>query len=96
MVEADNEFNHERHSFMATANVPVLSGSASLFSKSNLVQYVGVAASLLTMLSGGKAGLSPQDQGAIVTVILLVQSGVVWFMHRYMTATVHAASLPKQ
>jgi hypothetical protein len=79
---------------MATATVKVVSGTASLFSKSNVVQYVGVAASLLTMLTGGKAGLDAQQQGAIVTVILLAQSAVVWVMHRYFSPTVHASSLP--
>ena len=77
-----------------TALVPVVSGASSLFSKSNVTQYVGIAATLLTMFGGSDAGLTVSQQGAIVTTILLVQSAVVWTIHRYFTTTVHAASLP--
>jgi hypothetical protein len=77
------------------ATVPVVSGTASVFSNSNLVQYVGAIAMVATLVTGGKVNLSASDQAAIITVIGLVQGAVTFIIHRWFTSHVHAASLTK-
>ena len=77
-----------------TANVPILSGPGSYFSKSAVTQIVGVLAALITAFTGGKFGLTANEQASIVTTILVAQSVIVYVMHQWFTNHVHASSLP--
>lgn len=76
-----------------TTQVPVVAGVASYLSKSNLTQIVGVAATIITFTTGGKVGMSPAEQAAVVTTICFIQGLVTYVMHTWFTPHVHASSI---
>ena len=76
---------------METATVPVTSAWTS---KVNWTQGVSAFAMILTFLSGGHAGLSPDQQAAVVVTIGVVCNVATWAMKTFFTDSVHAASLP--
>lgn len=75
----------------ATAVVPVTSAWTG---KVNWTQAVAIVSSILTLVFGPQAGLSPEQQAAIVTTITIIQGLVTWILKTWFTPTVHAASLP--
>ncbi|MGO8972978.1 MAG: hypothetical protein ACLQNV_05520 [Steroidobacteraceae bacterium] len=75
-----------------TVNVPVTSAWSS---KVNWTQAVAAAAMILTLVSGGKIGITPEQQAAAVVTIGVIGNIVTWAMKTFFTSSVHAASLPK-
>lgn len=73
------------------ATVPVTSAWSS---KVNWTQAVAILSSILTFAFGPAAGLTPEQQAAIVTVITLIQGVATWIMKTWFTPSVHTASLP--
>jgi uncharacterized membrane protein (DUF441 family) len=63
-------------------------------SKINWAQLVAVSSSVITFLFGGKVGIAPEQQAAIVVVIGMLQGLVTWLAKTWFTPHVHAASLP--
>lgn len=62
-------------------------------SKINWTQFVGGAAMMLTFATGGKVGLTGDQQAALVTVIGLAQAGMTWFLRTYKSRTVTPGSV---
>lgn len=76
-----------------TAVVPVTSAWSS---KINWTQAVSAVAMGLTFLSGGKIGMSPDQQAAVVVTIGVVGNIATWVMKTWFTTSVHSASLPSK
>lgn len=76
----------------ATVQVDVKSAWAS---KINWTQAVSAFAMILTLVSGGKIGMSGDQQAAAVVTIGVVTNVVTWVIKTWFTPTVTAASLPK-
>lgn len=64
-------------------------------SKINWTQAVGGAAMVLTFVSGGKVGMTADQQAATVVVIGVIQSVMTWVIKTWFTPTVTPASAPK-
>lgn len=64
-------------------------------SKINWTQAVGVAASVLTVVTGSKFNIPADQQLVIVGIIQGVQSLVTWVVKTWFTNTVTAASTAK-
>ncbi len=62
-------------------------------SKINWTQAVAILSSIVTLVFGSNAGLSPDRQAAIVTVITIIQGVATWIMRTWFTSSVHASSL---
>lgn len=73
------------------ATVPVTSAWAS---KINWTQAVAAAAMVVTVATGGKLNITPEEQAAIVVVIGLVSQFATVIMKTWFTSSVHASSLP--
>lgn len=65
-------------------------------SKINWTQAVAVTASILTFATGGKIGIPPEQQIAIVTLITTAQGLVTWIMKTWFTPTVSPTSIVAQ
>lgn len=74
------------------ATVPVTSAWSS---KINWTQAVSGAAMVLTLVSGGKVGLTADQQAAIVVTIGVIGNVITWICKTWFTNSVHAPSLPK-
>lgn len=72
------------------AAVPVTSAWVS---KVNWTQAVSGVAMVLAFVSGGRIGMTPEQQGALVVTIGVVTNIVTWILHTYFTPGVKAASL---
>ena len=62
-------------------------------SKVNWTQAVAVLAMVMTMATGGKVGMTGDQQAAMVSTILFVQGAVTWFFRTYKTTTVTPGSV---
>lgn len=62
------------------------------FSKINWTQAVGILASVLVVVTGGKLNIPIEQQGAIVLLIQTGQGLVTWVMKTWFTPTVTTAS----
>jgi hypothetical protein len=76
---------------MDTVTVPVAS---SWVSKINWTQVVSAFAMLLSWYSGGKVGLTTDQQLALVTSIGVLTNIVTWVMRTWFTKTVTPSSVP--
>lgn len=74
------------------AHVEIKSAWAS---KINWTQAVAAFAMVLTLVSGGKMGITPDQQTAIVVTIGVACNVVTWIIKTWFTPTVTPASLPK-
>ena len=63
-------------------------------SKINWTQAVAAAAMVVTVATGGKLNITPEEQAAIVVVIGLVSQFATVIMKTWFTSSVHASSLP--
>lgn len=75
----------------ATATVPVVSAWSS---KVNWTQVVGGFAMVLTLVTGGKVGMTADQQAAAVTTIGVLCNIATWVLKTWFTPHVNAASLP--
>lgn len=73
-----------------TITVPV---SSAWTSKVNWTQAVAAFAMILTLVSGGKVGMSGDQQAALVVSIGVFFNIVTWVLKTFFTSTVHASSL---
>jgi hypothetical protein len=76
----------------SVATVPVTSAWVS---KTNWTQVVGASAMFIAMFTGGKYNLTAEQQGAIITVIGLLQGLASYVFHTFYSPGVKAASLTK-
>jgi hypothetical protein len=67
--------------------------TSAWYSRVNWTQAVAAAASVLTIVTGGKIGLTFEQQSAIVLVIQLLCNLATYIMHTFYTPGVKAASL---
>ncbi len=72
--------------------VPVTSAWGS---KVNWTQAVAGAAMVLTFATGGKIGMTADQQAAVVVTIGVIGNVVTWVMKTFFTDSVHPSSLPK-
>jgi hypothetical protein len=77
---------------VSAVTVPV---SSAWSSKVNWTQAVAAFAMILTLVSGGKIGMSADQQTAAVVTIGVLCNIATWILKTFFTSTVHAASLPK-
>lgn len=73
-------------------SVPITSAWSS---KINWTQGVAILSSVLVLFLGPNAGLTPDQQAAVVTVITLIQGIVTYIMKTWFTSTVHPSSIKK-
>jgi len=73
-----------------TITVPV---SSAWTSKVNWTQAVAAFAMILTLVSGGKVGMSGDQQAALVVSIGVFFNILTWVLKTFFTSTVHASSL---
>lgn len=88
MSLSSNEVEHQ----MTTAVVDVKS---AWLSKINWTQAVAGATSVLTAVTGGQVGLTPEQQVSVVTGITLLQGLATWVIKTWFTPTVTASSVAK-
>ncbi len=77
---------------LPSITVPITSAWSS---KVNWTQAVSAGAMVLTLVSGGKVGMSADQQAAAVVTIGVIGNIVTWVFKTFFTSSVHAASLPK-
>lgn len=75
-----------------TTTVAQVDVQSAWASKINWTQAVGIAASALVFLTGGKVNIPVEVQVEIVTGIQMVQGVATWIMKTWFTKTITPAS----
>lgn len=78
----------------AIQETAVVDVTSAWTSKINITQAVAAAAMVLTLFTGGKFGLTPDQQSALVVSIGVFGNLTTYIMKTFFTSTVHQASLP--
>jgi len=75
-----------------TSEVVRVETKSAWTSKINWTQAIGLLASSLVFITGGKINLSFEEQAMLVTAIQAVQSVVTWVLKTWFTPTITPAS----
>jgi hypothetical protein len=71
-------------------SLPVIPASASSI---NWTQIVGILSAILVFMFGSSAGLTPEQQNAIATTLVLTQGGVTFVIHTFFAHGVPSPSV---
>jgi len=78
-----------------TNNTAIVDVQSGWYSKINWTQAVGTTAMVLTLVTGGKFNITPDQQTAIVVVIGVVTGAITFVLRTWFNPTVPPSAVAK-